>query len=106
METRIMLASEIKEIPAAPEGAPVCWRCKGTGIVDVSHGMVGTGKTPCGACLGTKIPPKPCPKCKSVQVKCASDFMHFFWRCRDCGHMGPASRSDVGAMKLWNEEGE
>lgn len=33
----------------------VCWRCLGAGEVKAFDGTM----TPCGACLGTKVPPIP-----------------------------------------------
>jgi predicted RNA-binding Zn-ribbon protein involved in translation (DUF1610 family) len=80
-----------------------CWRCDGKGIINVDS-MVGKGKTPCGACLGI-MKPSPCPSCGSAEVKCASDGMSVFWRCRDCGYSGPTSLSGVEALKLYNKVG-
>lgn len=80
-----------------PESGGSCWRCGGEGVVGSGEDV-----TLCGACLGTKQGPAPCPKCKSTKVKIAFDGA-VFWRCRDCGHQGPGSQEDLYALVEWDK---
>ena len=95
----IIANSELAPDSPKTDDTEACWRCAGTGKVTLTDGE----QTPCGACLGTKVPPKPCPKCKSRKVKIATDFSSDFWRCRDCGYRGPEALRDTEAYRLWQE---
>jgi len=80
-----------------PEGTR--WRCNGTGEVKCYDDSM----TPCGACLGTKIPPKPCPKCGSIEVKILTyGGRSSCWHCRNCGFQGPWHINDFDSMRAWN----
>ncbi len=81
---------------------PVCWRCLGKGEVMAFDNTM----TPCGACLGTKVPPEPCPKCGSHEVKILVEFgsRGCCWHCRSCQHQGPWHLGDMEAMNAWNIE--
>ena len=89
------------ETAASNEAKPgTCWRCGGLGTVETHMGM----STPCGACLGG-TPPEPCPKCRSLKVKCLTyDCRHYSWYCRDCGHEGPTVLDQFKAKELWDVE--
>jgi DnaJ-class molecular chaperone len=105
MSDEILLESPILS-PESTDPA-VCWRCAGTGAVTMGAywptGAAEGEKTPCGACLGTKIPPKPCPECGSRKVKVAYTGAYCM-RCRDCGHCGPSTLGDLEAYEAWQKE--
>jgi hypothetical protein len=105
MSTAVLWMESKVKTPESPTQEGTCWRCGGTGEVEVTQGtLFGTGKTPCGACLGTKVPPNPCPKCESKLVKMSTDGSAYCMRCRDCGHTGPYALGDLEAYKRWQEE--
>lgn len=100
VEAAIMIKTEPNpEVPETPVVDGVCWRCGGKGHITMDKDE----DTPCGACLGTKIPPKPCPACGSPKAKVMCDGMTVCWWCRDCGYRGPDSLDSRDAMKAWNE---
>lgn len=82
-----------------------CWRCKDEGIV-----TIGNTKTICGACMGTGVAPRPCPKCGSDRVKLFAECSIFHtgnegkccWRCRNCGNKTEFFHSELDAIRAWN----
>ena len=107
---RVHLNSQIEPV-TVPDNA--CWRCGGKGYVTITASFfrsTDTGNTnnvtPCGACLGTTIPPAPCPKCGSKEVKLFTDSIFYVsFRCRACGHEGtPSTVCDLDAYIMWQME--